>query len=264
MKMFRPSFLQCAGLCVLLAAAMAAMSLFSGGAVYQRQANTQVLSNIIQNLKAQNINVVSAGIKQASPLRIKIALDDTGDAMTNAINIHMARREAALAYRNGIPVNSVEYSIPGASDPRIWWGESFFYANDQARFGAGFNKTNIGAEQISKDLSPRLDALSKTLIVNAIEVIKLPLADNEGKAISVAAIAVSSDDIALFLAEARNVIAETNKTGSNISILRVKIFDPHGRLLLNYFWDEEMKAELSLASPGIDSGRPNPPVLLKN
>lgn len=245
------------GICLL------GLTMFGNAAPGSPATPNQAVSQLVNTLKAQGVEVKTAEIQKISPLIIAVALSDTHDSMTNAVNIHLARREAAMAYRSGVEVSGIEFSIPDAANPQKWWGQSFFDKNDSEHQRQPFGISALSAEEAAQRLHDVLRKQSPSITIGQITLEESPLAGRYERTLKITAFAPNVGDAAVYPSLIRQEIVSANKGGVNIAMAKVKIINPKGEIILDYFWDEEMRTELSLAAPGLDLGRPNPPTSIK-
>lgn len=227
------------------------ISLFfvAGGKAYNQETEFEKL--LLERLREQNIPVKSATVIGQDPYQLEIILqsssNETKVASEDPAYIHAVQREVALLHdERDFNVDAIRISILNASTADVlFWGEFPVTAIPYEM------KLTNATTDISNDVSKQLETWMVDHYLNStnISLEKLELStDGYGQMIvmemSVPTIAFANEALPNIMTNQWGMIEEIKELYSlNPSILKIKLFNKEGNILLDYTLDLQLEQE---------------------
>jgi len=216
----------------------------------------------IQLLKCCKSRVKSIGIKDRLQFRIEIVIGSTGQSAQDMWNAQLAYREAALAYRYGLPVGGVKLTVMDANGKQIDWGESFFSASDPARIATPPAPPRLGLVTSKEMIIEQMQKLALVDVrLDSVVITKSAVTDYQGTSANLQLKASDTEsakkEIPLIVGAVRQIIEKINQSGANITIYLITVVDANGQTLLEYLWDLETRTERSTTASGVEPWYPH-------
>lgn len=237
--------------------------LLLGVSAFVVRSQDDAISRITQNLNTQKVSLKSVEIKDRILFGIEIAITSTSQTGQDMWNVQLAYREAALAYRYGLPVGSVKITVIGTNGKQVDWGESFFSSSDPSRIATPPPPSQIdstAAKDMLVEQVQNLDLVGMKL--ESIAIAKSQVAGYEGEKALIQLKAnnpeIAKREIPLLVGAMRQFVESLNKDGASITIYQIKVVDTNGQVLLEYLWDLETRTERSTTASGVEPWYPSP------
>ncbi len=233
----------------------------AGAFVIRSQDNT--IGQIAQNLNAQKVPLTSIEIKDRILFRIEIVIDSTGQSKQDMWNAQLAYREAALAYRYGLPVGSVKLTVIDVNGKQVDWGESFFSSSDPSRIATPPAPPRIDSTTARGMIAEQIQKLALVgMQLDSVAIAKSAVAGYEGASAAIQLTAtdteVAEKEIPLLVGAMRQFMEKINQDNASITIYQITVVDANGQALLEYLWDLETRTERSTTASGIEPWYPHP------
>jgi len=221
----------------------------------QSQAELSQQANIVvylQNrLEQQSVPVKQIRVLQNNPLEIEITLQSTSTgnkfASEDFLNLHLATREAVLAGEKGYSINGITtivLNLEGKIIDRGWIKiePNIMYIRHAPANLANTSVNNLVREKLDSYGVPGFS--SNVSSFDGLQTLELHRAS------------ISSDDANQLIPQIRGSIRELAKDinikGAEIVIVKLKLLDGNGKILLNYMRDLQFETEGWWAADGIN------------
>jgi len=218
-----------------------------------------VVGYLQERLKQQNVPFTQMKILQESPLEIEITLQSisTGEkfAPDDFINLHLTIREAVLANERGYNINGLTEVVLNKDGKTIDWGWSHL----------------IGVYYLKLAPSTVTDALAMGLVDEKINtygmsVVNKDVSSFDGfKTLNLDLSTTSFEEANQTVSQIKDALGplakDINAQGAQVVMVRLKVKDEKGAVLLNYLRDLQFETEGWWAAEGIniDSWYPSIP-----
>ncbi|MFZ2095111.1 MAG: hypothetical protein WAV05_00605 [Anaerolineales bacterium] len=239
--------------------------LISAFVVLEVRAQEELVNELTTRLDQLGVPVKSITIDDRIPFKITITILSIADNTDNDMwNKHMAKREASLAHKFGLNLESFILIMVSPQGDILDWSQIFLnqqYSYAYRQFSSGNkNLDNITTKSI----------LNQQLNFKGMTVDELQVTTGAGSEqdVQTVLIRLSASNIQTANQAIPGLIgslkAELNKVNqesdySMIAICRLWILDTNGDVLLDYLYDLEMGSETWGLAPGItDSWFPHP------
>lgn len=229
----------------------------------QVNAQNQSADDLAQRLKQRGVPVKSVGIVSRVPFHIEITLQSSGKENSetlddnNAWFMLLAEREATLAYRFDLRVDSYILRVINAKGEQIAWGQHYLYPSDLN-------------QQLGTPVPPKVDnATTKQLIaerlqfgemsVDRLDVVSDTLPGSIGQILlielSVTDLDAANRSLPRFMDSLRRMLDTINtEQGTRLILCRLKLVDRHGRVLFTFMRDIEVGHTKQGAVKELDGG----------
>lgn len=233
----------------------------AGAFVVSSQDNT--IRQIAQNLEAQKVPLKSIEIKGRTLFRVEIVIHSTGQSKQDMWNAQLAYREAALAYRYGLPVSSVKLTAIDANGKQVDWGESFFSSSDPSRVATPPAPPRIDSTTTKGMIVEQIQKLALVgMEPDSVAIAKSAVAGYEGASVTIQLKANNTEaarkEIPVLVGAMRQFMEKLNQDGASITIYQIIVVDANGQALLEYLWDLETRTERSTTASGVEPWYPRP------
>lgn len=254
----RTLLLVCLGIAAVTLAFLAAIEV---------NAQNQTVEDLARRLKQRGVAVKTVTVLNRIPFQIEIVIQSTSGGKDPTPNdlwfAQLARREASLAHRLGLPIESYQLTLLNSKGEAISWEKNKLLPTEPSQRETSPTSSKLSNEATAKLVREQLNLGGMSL--DALEVSSdTALGDNGQKLfvqLSAPDLERANQSLLPFLASLRPLLDNLNaKQGTRIVICWVRLSDRQGNLLLNYVWDVETREETSTAAPGLIKWYPRPPM----
>jgi hypothetical protein len=251
----RTLLLVCLGIVVIVLVFLTALEV---------NAQNQTVEDLARRLEQQGVTVKRVTVLNRIPFEIEIAIQSASsgkDATSNDLWFaQLARREASLAHRLGLPIESYQLTWLNSKGEVISWEKNKLLPDEPSQRESS-PPSKLSNETTAKLLKEQLTLGGMTL--DKLEVSSDTTLGNNGQKLvvqlSVPDMEKANQSLLPFLASLRPLLDNMNtKQGTRLVICWVRLLDRQGNLLLNYVWDVETREETSAAAPGLSTWYPQP------
>ena len=233
----------------------------AGALVVRAQDNT--IERIAQDLAAQKVPVKSIGINDRILFRIEIVINSSGQYESEMWNAQLAYREAALAYRYGLPVGGVKLAVVDTDGKQVDWGESFFSSSDPSRLATPPAPPRIDSTTAKGMIVEQIQKLALVgMRLDSVAVTKSMVVGYEGASATIQLNANNTEtakkEIPPLVEAMRQFMEQLSQDGASITIYQITVVDKNGQPLLEYLWDLETRTERSKIASGVEPWYPHP------
>ena len=225
--------------------------------VAQVNAQNQSIEILAERLREKGVPLSDATLVSRVPVEIELVLQSSsaGKELTpeDIWFAQLARREADLAYRIGIQINSYTLTLINSKGEVLQSEKNTVAARDlsqQTILPTSSQLDDVSTEQLVKEelhlSGMSLDALdvSSDALRGMGQSLVMQLSAPDVATLNSAIPSLLGDPI-------RNFLGNFNsKHGTRIVICWIRIKDQQGHLLINYVWDVETRTETSLQAEG--------------
>ena len=233
----------------------------------QINAQNQSAALLFQRLTQKGVPVESVAVASRIPFQIEITLQSSSDSQNvtfdDAWFMQLARREATLAYRLGMRVNSYTLTVLNSTGEKIAWEQNYLYPSDLS-------------QQPVTPVVPRVDdAVAERLVaerlrpgdmsLDMLEVSSDATLADGGQIlfiqVSVLDLDVANRSLLTFLDSLFRMLDTINaEEGTHLVLCRLRLVDRQGSILLDYVQDLETHQQQWSAVKGLtNEWYPHPP-----
>lgn len=231
----------------------------------QVNAQNQSVEDLTERLKQQGVPVKSITVQSRIPFQIEIVLQSSSDGKNTTLDdlwfAQLARREASLAHRIGVKVDSYRLTFVNTKGEIVTWEQNFLHPSDPSQQSFSSTPSKLDDTATKKAIAERLNLSGMTL--DQLDVSSSVLRGDSRQIVtlqlSVPDLESANKALPSFLLSLRPLLDDINaKQGTRIAICRMRLVDRQGRVLLNYIWDLETREETSSSVSGLIQWYPRP------
>lgn len=227
----------------------------------QVNAQNQSADDLAQRLKQQGVPVKSVSIVSRVPLSIEITLQSSSNSKAATLDdewfILLARREATLAYRFGMRIDSYQLRVLNAKGEKIWWVQVYLHPNDLSQKLGMSPPSKVDNATAKRLVTERLQLAGMTL-----DTLDITLDTIQGSTGQILLIQLSVPDLdaanrslPLFMDSLRRMLDTINsEQGTGLILCRLKLVDRRGQVLFHFAQDVETGQRQASGVKGLAEG----------
>lgn len=227
-------------------------------AAIQVNAQDQSVTDLVTRLKQWGVPVKDITLLSRVPFRIGIVLQSSSNSQSLAPDdpwfMQLTRREATLAYRIGMKVNSYSLTVLNTKGETISSGQAYIYPGDpsQQLISTAVSKLNNAATrriimdrlQFGGMSLDKLDVISDTIPSDNGQILLIQLSAPD--------LSTANGSLTTFLGSLFKTLSTINdEQGTRLVLCRVRLVDHTGNVLLSYVKDIETGQEQWSAVKGL-------------